>query len=221
MRQTQLAYAQVRIQAQLARCPTALDWQLIETGRDFSQCLETARRTALARFVSALNRDSAWTEIEEALRHAWSDMVVETARWLPAAWRPALCEFAALPHLRSIENGRAEGICGGAALADLAAEGVDISLAWQDRFGAVLPAPDPGLLTDLSPLLDRYLSGPPRSAGDGTALAASLKKLLRSRLQEPVAIFAWIGVMVLATERLRGALLVARLFRDGETGGER
>ncbi len=225
MRQVGFAYAHARLQARLAQRPSALDWQMIETGRDFAQSLDAASHGPLARYVSRLGRESDRPAVEDALRQAWADLVAEVASFVPGKWRAALLWITPLPHLRLIEAGRAPKLAGAEALQAAIPDGSGASEAWREGFAARLPAADPGLAAALAPMFDRFLEGPPRSATDTPELSARLETLFRSRPQQPIAVFAFLGLMAVMIERLRGALILAGLFaaRDtpsGETGAK-
>ncbi|MEC3862781.1 hypothetical protein VK792_15925 [Mesobacterium sp. TK19101] len=204
MRLAGLAYAQARLQARLAELPSARDWQLIETGRDFGQTLEAARQGALGRYVSRLSRESTAADIEQALRFAWTELVDEVAGWTPARWQASLRWLTPLPHLR-LPDARPDPLP-----ADDAPETL-VSKVWQAEFERRLPTADAGVLGALDPLLRRFLFGPAPAEGAET-VARRLEDLFRTRGREPVAIIGWLGLMALVLERLRGALLRALLF---------
>ncbi len=212
MRQVGFAFAQVRMQARLAERPTSVEWQMIETGRDFAQSLDATTRTSLVPFVTRLGRESDEASIEKALRQSWADLVAEAASWVPKKWRPALLWITALPHLRLVEARRAPELVADEASKAEAVGEFEVSEAWRERLMSRLPVSDPALVRDLAPLFDRFLEGPPRPESDAAALSVHLETLFRTRAQEPVAAFAWLGLMALVMERLRGALLRAVLF---------
>ncbi|GKY88757.1 hypothetical protein [Sinisalibacter aestuarii] len=212
MRQAGFAYAHVRLQARLASVPSPADWQMIETSRDFSQCLDAASRTSLAGIVARLGRESSRAATEEALRQAWAETVDRVATWVPPAWQPALRWFALLPHLRVIEAGMPPPLDGSPELAEQMARGATISQAWRAGFATRLPARDPAMDTALAPLFARFLEGQPSPASETAALWQHLDRVFRRQAQEPVAALAWLGLMALVFERLRGALLRALLF---------
>lgn len=216
MRQTGFAYAQTRMQARYADCPTDRDWQIIETGRTLAQALEAARRGALAHCVTRLGRDSTRVEIEAALRRGWADMVDELVHWVPAPWRPALGWMGLLPHLRVVTAGLPPALPGAEHLAAAVEAGADPGAAWRREWAARLPGNQAALRATLAPLTGRFLEGPPRPVVETPALRKTLEHLFRARAQEPVAAFAWLGLIALEIERLRGALLLVHLFADDD-----
>jgi hypothetical protein len=203
MRLVNFAYAQARIQARLAARPTPLDWQMVANSRDFAQAVDASRRGPYADAVTQLGRDSGREAIEAALRRAWAAMVAEVTAWAPATWRPALAWFALLPYLRLDTTG--------------ATPGQD----WMQGFTERLPGDQRALLGTLAPLTGRFLEGPPNSPAHTAELAATLARLLRTHAQQPAAAFAWLGLVALDLESLRGALLLARLFPAAGTGDVR
>jgi len=212
MRQTGFAYAQTRMQARFATCPTRLDWQIIETGRNLAQAIEAARRGVLSRCVTQLGRDSGRTAIESALRLGWVEMVDELVRWAPSKWRPALMWMVLLPNLRVLAAGIPPSVPGAAALVDRVEAGAAPGEAWRQGWIARLPGRQPELHAALAPLTNRFLEGPPQPAVATETLHATLERLFRTRAQEPIAAFAWLGLIALEVERLRGALLLAQMF---------
>lgn len=232
MRQVGFAYAHTRLQARLAARPLGPDWQLIETSRDFAQALDAVNHGSLARFVSRLGRESTAAEVEDALRQSWAELVAEVVLWAPRKWRAALTWITPLPHLW-LANATpaatpaatkaatlAATLPGAGALDASISEGLSVSEAWRAGLAGRLPAPDPALDRALAPLFDRFLEGPPRPAADTADLSDRLERLFRDRAQEPAAVFAWLGLMAITLERLRGALLLARFFPSSNPGDE-
>lgn len=212
MRQTGFAYAQTRIQARFAARPSTLDWQLIETSRDFSQALDSTRRGAYADTVTQLGRDSGRDAIEAALLQAWIMMVSEVTAWAPAPWRPALLWFTLLPQLRLVIAGMSPPLPGAQAIDSALKSRARPGAAWMTGFKERLPCSSPALMQALEPVTARFLEGPPQPSSHSTELVGQLALLLRSHAQQPAAVFAWLGLVALDLESLRGALLLARLF---------
>jgi hypothetical protein len=212
MRQAGFAYAQARMQARFAARPEAPEWQMIETGRDLAQGLDAAKRTALAPFAARLGRDSSREAVEAGLRQAWADLVAEVVHWAPPAWCPSLEWVALLPHLGLADAEVSLDLPGGEALAKAIEDGVRPGAAWEAGLAARLPRGGAAALAPIDPLITAYLEGPPRALTERRALMRGLERLLRTRAGEPAAAFAFLGLMALDLERLRGALLLARLF---------
>jgi hypothetical protein len=198
--------------ARLADQPAAADWQMIETSRDFAQSLDAVNHTALARFVTRLGRESTRASVESALQQAWAELVAELAGWVPGPWRPALRWITPLPHLRLAAAERATGIEAPEVLAEMPGDEAAISDAWRAEFDARLPGAGPELTQSLAPLFERFLAGPPQPSAQTTALTDHLSATFRIQAQQPAAAFAWLGIMALSFERLRGALLRAMIF---------
>lgn len=207
MREVGFAYAQARIQARLAARPTAMAWQLIETGHSLAQALDAANRTALAVHVTRLGRDSPAAEIEAVLDDARARALTETARWLPPVWRASLMALAPLPRLR-LARPEADEAGGRDAAQSEAATGA----AWQADFAARLPGRRDEIIDALTPLGAHFLQGMPRAGDDRGATLAALRAVLRRLPQTPQAALAYGGVLLLDLERLTGALCAAALL---------
>ncbi|GGD43612.1 hypothetical protein [Sinisalibacter lacisalsi] len=212
MRQAGFAYAQARMQARFAARPEAPEWQMIETGRDLVQALDAAKRTALAPSVARLGRESSREAVETGLRKAWAEQVDEVARWTPPAWRAPLEWWVLLPHLGLADADTPLALPGGDSLAQAIEAGARAGAAWQTGFTARLPRGGAAALEPLAPLIAAYLEGPPRALTERRVLKRGLERLLRARAGEPAAAFAFLGLMALDLERLRGALLLARMY---------
>ncbi len=219
MRQNAIAYAQVRLQARQAERPTSAEWQMIETARDFAQCLDAAKRTSLGPLVTRLSRESDSAALEQGMRDAWAELVWEVASWMPAKWRPALMWMRPLPYLRLRRAAWPRDSLTGAEQVLMDCDTVDIARHWSREFARRLPARTGTIQGALAPLWDRFADGPARPAADTERLRTTLETVFRRRAQEPVAVFAWLGLAALASERLRGALLLALLFPADEPIG--
>ena len=214
MRQTALAYAQVRIQARYAARPSEAEWQVIETGRSFAQSLDAVKRTSLAPFVARLGSSSATAAVEQSLGATWADLVADAASWAPMRWRLAINWLKPLPYLRFGRATWPPDLLKDAEAALLAGDDATIARAWQREFTDRLPLDRERLGDAVNLIWARFAFGPAQSAADTAALVARLERTLRHRPQEPAAMFAWLGLMALMLERLRGALLLARVFAE-------
>ncbi len=216
MKQTALAYAQVRMQARHAARPTAAQWQVIETGRDFTQALDAVKRTSLAPLVARLGRESEADTVEQSLLSAWGELVETTASWVPRSLRPAVLWMKPLPHLRIGQTAWPPGLLTRAEAALLTGTPEEMADAWQREFARRLPARERRLSADPDMIWARFITGPARGAVDTAALATRMERRLRFAPLEPAALFAWLGLMALTIERLRGALLLSLLFAEDD-----
>lgn len=104
-RLSQYAYTQTRLQARHALRPSDGTWRYVETQKELTGYLQSARRTELRQWVLALHTRSPYHTLEAALRHQYRDYIEQTARWQPAPWRDAvrwikrLADLPALQHL--------------------------------------------------------------------------------------------------------------------------
>lgn len=216
------SYALARLHARLAARMDEPGWQQLEASLDFAHALERAGRTPVARVTRQLNRTSGLHTIEAGLRQALMDDTAEIAAWLPPKWRAVAMWFALLPDLR-----RKEVAASDTAEPDWLPEGREgwqnARAAWLDewqrrrrsaRGGAALEA-------GLAPLLSRFLG-----AGDEEAavsprhpswndLETHFLKVFRKGGNGPEAVFAYLGLVLLDSERLRGTLMGQAVFARG------
>lgn len=229
----EFAYAQARAQARGSAVPDTATWHVLESSRTLAQYLHASRATALAPLVSHFTADSAPHEIERSLRRGWRRTVAAVARWVPAAWQPAVGCTAQLPDIPVFDY-----LSGGgetrpwihddahlsAAVANIDPGGVaaDALDNWVRQWRALWPAVQPeerAALDELAALLAGH-----RERRLGTTLAADqvmelsirLQQqcigLLRRRRQQPVAVFAYLVIVAMALWRLRAGLLRRAVF---------
>jgi hypothetical protein len=223
MSRAAFAYAQARMQARLAKRLGPADWQVLESSHDLGHCLDMAARTGAARAVARLGGAQDVHRIEAAMRAEWEAVAGELARWLPGKWHAGVGWFTRLPLLARTEARGTPGALpawleeGDEFQADprSAASAPQMWLAvWKDRLPS--GADRDGLMHALGPLLARYLG-----TGSGAALPAAmpapdlagyLLKRVRAEAQSPTAIFAFLGLVALDIERLRGILAARAVF---------
>ncbi len=99
-----LEYAQARLQARHGQRADDIAWQRLETPREFTALLDTARSSPLRAWVVGLTPHSSAHEIEAVLRGHWRAVVAEVSGWMPAAWQPALDWCALLPLLPALQH---------------------------------------------------------------------------------------------------------------------
>lgn len=214
------AYAQARLHARLARLPDDPAWAGLEASRSAAHCLALAREGPLAPWVETIDDAGDATRVEARLRERWQRHVDEVARWLPARWQPAVRWFGRLPSL---------------ALRD---EPGDAAAAawwrgWQQRLpdgaGDAGDAADARILAQsalwLLPRLDPRATATRAGADADAATGQRLRRLFRRRAGTPPAVFAYLALVALAVERLRGALVARAVFDARRTpasaaGGE-
>jgi hypothetical protein len=229
MSRTGFAYAQARLHARLAGRLSEADWQKLEASRDLAHCLDAAAATQARAFSERLDRNSPPHAIERVTREVWLGGIAEICNWLPDAWRGATQWLAALPYLRRIEvaegnKGRPDWLMPELEFGQIWPEITETTQArsvsqrwlagWQGRFPAGSMRRD--AQDALAPLLSRYLGRnvvPPALSSDD--LSGQLIELFRRRAQTPVAIFAYVLLMALDAERLRGILVNRSLFPGG------
>jgi hypothetical protein len=235
MSRSDFAYAQARLHARLESRLSETDWQMLGGSRNFGNCLDVMNQTAAANVTSRLDRTNTVHDVERVLREEWSAIVFEISNWLPERWRSATQWLVVLPHLRrfeySPENG---GIPGWLRLKmefGQLSEGMqpgekagysrfEIAKIWRNEWNSSLPDKRYAetLGAELKPLLDRYLGNQTHKMTEAAKtwqeLASYLKGLFRKHSQTPVAVFAYLGLIALDFERLRG-VLVSRIVFSG------
>lgn len=99
------AYAQARLQARHGMRPDDHAWAVVQSIRDLSHFLQTARTTALRPWVLHIGAQTDIHTIELTLKGQFRRYVYEVAGWQPTAWRKAilwvqrLLDLPALQHL--------------------------------------------------------------------------------------------------------------------------
>lgn len=214
-----LDYALARIAACRARRPGAAAWRAIEALRGYAAALAAARSAGFDDWLRNVDADSDPHAIEAALRAAWRADVARLARWMPARWRAALdacADWIDLPRLRAAHaRDMRDGDGATPPHEPPARPDANVDAAWQaqllQRLRAAGASRDPAF-TALGRMLDahrrRFAELPP---GNGwprrEALESALLAFLHAGPPGPAFAFAWIGLLALGHERLRGALV--------------
>ncbi len=222
-----LVYAQARISARLERHPEAAVWAHLATARTLAAYLAAARRSPVAPWVATLAAAATAHEIERAMRGEARRAVAEVAGWVGPRWRPAvgwlrhlaveelLPAMAAgeMPPWVAADPALAPYREGGAAGLDRAASGDAPFTAWLDGWRDRWPDPSPAPVAERL----RELGSPSLPEGrEGEAVRLALLRLVRRHPAESVAPLAYLTLVVLDLARLRGELVVRRLFEEGE-----
>ena len=204
----EFAYAQARLQARHGRGPDGAAWQLLEASHTAAHYLAQARPGPLAWWVEGLDEARDAHRVERHLQARWLRFVSEVAGWLPPRWRPATQRFGTLADL---------------SLGDAARRGQPAATEWLQGWRASLPraAGDPALLQRPAELLLPRLAQPGRQRR--STVAAERRELLalfRRHAGSAVAVFAYLAMVALDVERLRGGLVVRVLFEPAPDAHE-
>lgn len=243
-----LELAQARIGARWGQQPTAATWRRIEATRDLAGVLEIARADpALARWTDGIGVGMPLHALERTLRQHGRARVAELARWMPAAWQPAVTWCALLPDLPAVHHlargdaapawigsddalracleGRPEHEPRLALLAASRGRPQALLAHWRARWLALLPRGSgrARIEHELLPLLEEHATAfaSPRTV-DGPAARDALRRrlamLLRRAVAEPMLAFVYLATQWLELERLRGEL-VSRAAVPAHGGG--
>lgn len=233
MSRSGFAYAQARLHARLKGRLSETDWQMLGGSRHFGNCLDVINQTAAANVTSRLDRTNTVHDVERVLREEWSAIVFEISNWLPEKWQSSTQWLVVLPHLRRFDySPKNDGIPGWLRLEmefGQLTKGMhpgeragyskrDIAETWRNEWNSRLP--DKRYVeifsADLKPLLDRYLGNQTRNVSEAgktwQELGRHLKGLFRKHTQTPTAVFAYLGLIALDFERLRGVLVSHIVF---------
>jgi hypothetical protein len=234
-----IEYACARLGARYGQRPGAGEWRRIEHARTLAALLDAARGTPFERFTAGLAADADPHAVEALLRLRWRAQVAEVARWMPEPWTAAVRWCAVLPdlpvfahvarggarrrwmsedpHFRELADGPppATSIFGPLAPAWGAAQAPGD--AWHREFRARVPPGDAGPLQEIERAIRSHLAAfRGTDLADGTALRrrfeAALAALFRRAALSPAAAFAYLGLVLLDLERLRGELLRRAVF---------
>lgn len=220
---TTFSYVQARIQSRFGELPVQLDWQRLAQASDYGHYLQLANETRLAPFLIHLGLESDNHATETALRQSFRQHVAEVSDWSPTPWQSAVTWFALLADLEAISIlGRDTEIPNwmnadpfirhllqdekGDYASLLSIEDGQVASAWTEvwrgRWGPMSLYATRGMA--------RLASTVPFACFDAE-LEASLIALFRTYSGQPVAVFSYLGLVLLYLMRLRGELLQRRI----------
>lgn len=239
MNAVRYGYAQARVQARFGRRPALHEFRLLDASRSIAHLHEALRQGPLAAYVAGLGPAPDSDAFEARLRAAWRAACAEVARWYAPEWSGAFATFCAradLPSLELLRGGgampawlRADPVLGevarhdgeartgavrrvlGAALADAFADAAPLALGWQSTWRASWPAVGPRLARLLAEAAELQADGGAADERRLSARTARLERLFRRAAGSPAAAFAYLGLLAITLERIRGgraALLV-------------
>jgi hypothetical protein len=204
----EFAYAQARLQARHGRGPDTAAWQLLEASHTAAHYVAQARSGPLAWWVEGLDEARDAHHVERHVQARWLRLVTEVAGWLPPRWAPATQWF---------------GTLAGLSLGDAARRGQQAATEWLETWRASLPraAGDRALLQRPAELLLPRLVQPDRQRRSAVAAERrELLKLFRRHAGSAVAVFAYLALVALDVERLRGGMVVRVLFETAPEAHE-
>ncbi len=232
MARAEFEWIQARLQARVGDVQRTVHWAAIEASRGAAEFLAALRGGALAGWVEGFDATTDPHHVEQALRVRWIAYVDDVARWQPRIWSAATRWFALVTDLARIDAARKDArLAPSAARQDSAGDarassapftkpytrtGEDSTLSlW--RVGWDRRVPRDGF--DAATLLRPAQMLVPALAGDAsgrarhtTATRAALVRLFRRHAATPIAVFAYLGLVALDVERLRGGWVARRML---------
>jgi len=232
-------YASARVQARFSRRPAPHDFRLLDASRSIAHLQDALRQGPLARFVAGLGPSPGSDDFEARLRDAWREACAEVSRWHATEWASAFLLFDACADLAGLELLRAGGPApvwlqsddrlgpvahAGAAsratavrttygtpLAVAFEAAAPLSEAWRRAWIASWPPVSRPVAKILAGIADLCLE--PRVADERRLeeRTGRLERLLNRGRGTPAAAFAYLAILAIALERIRGsraALLV-------------
>jgi hypothetical protein len=193
-----LAYALARLQARFGARPDETDWRALEASHTAAQFLQLTRAGTLARWTEGLPDAADTARTERHLHTRWQRHVSEVAAWLPPRWRPSTLAFGRLPALPL----RADD-----AAACLAAWRADWARALPPEAAARRPWRRPAEL-----LLPRLAAADGARGVAAETQQQALVRLFRRHAGTALMVFAYLALVALDLERLRGGLVRRALF---------
>lgn len=236
------AYAQARVQARFGRRPAEHDFRLLDASRSIAHLQEALRHGPLAQYVAGLDAAPDSDAFEASLRTTWRAACAEVARWHAPEWRLAFATFCAHADLPALELLRADGsvpawlhsddhlgpllrsegearmellrrTCGPAIAAAYAADG-PLQGGWLAAWRASAPRAPARVaahLAEIGSLQGALYANDELRIG---VRVARLERLFRTAAGTPVAGFAYLGLLAITLQRIRGGravLLVAEI----------
>lgn len=216
------AYVQARIQARYGERPQRVVWTNLAQATNYGRYLQQATAGGFGRWLGKLGANSGSHAVEISLREGYREHVREVARWMPPVWRDATLWFALLVDMEQLRRILGEGSLpewsdddpflrrvsadpGDWPLPILANDGNEsrgIAGRWRSHWqGAwpTLPARDMTALMELAKIMP--------VAAFQESVAERLERLFRHQAGRPVAVFAWLALVLMDLLRLKGEMV--------------
>ncbi|MBF0310852.1 MAG: hypothetical protein HQL56_15130 [Magnetococcales bacterium] len=203
-----LCYAQVRLQARHAERPGSAVWTRLGGIRSFTLLLKHLRESSLAYWVSTVSADYQAAEVEQRLAQQWRLQVRDLSVWVPGEWKKAVSWLEGAVELNRSPSG-------GPSLAEWGRH-------WQSLWPDGVDRAAREGLRRLTTLLKKHqaafsgLSGPQAGWEAREDLQSRLTWLLRAETGRPAAVFAFLALIWLDWERVRGLLVERQLFDEAK-----
>lgn len=216
-------YVQSRLQARYARLPEEPLWLHLGALKELASFLEEARSTPLVQWISGLSASSDLMDMDRHLEGRLVQTIREVAGWFDDAWKPAVIWLTTLLHLPDLEhlerNGKAaEGVVSSLLLEGMqqkAGEQPDLLDAWNKAWRSRWPGDTYRNLKGMNAFADlvekhqqAFPALPVQAAWQSRReLESRLRFYFRRHLLQPGAAFAYLALVSLMLERLRGELI--------------
>lgn len=220
-----IEYAQVRLQSRYAARAGPSAWHAMEHARELPALIELARGSGFDRVVAQLPMPLGLHELDCAVRKQWRERVDEVAGWMPVDWQAALRWCALIVALPFIQY-RAQGgipygwMQGDPSFADLSAQAGTWAdpqavasgwyRAWRRRMPRLSDEEAAQFLVFVRTVESHRgaFSSAPADAGWRLRhlLEQKLTALFRRSTLQALAAFAFLALLWLDLERLRGEI---------------
>lgn len=233
-----LPYGLARLQARVSELPTEAEWNALHAVEGLGPFLDAARKGPMAQWLSGLDSHSGTHDIERKLRHRFGSHIEELIHWLPFRWHSCLRWLGLLPYLEIfsyLQRGGAETrwmredmflfpylipTPSEARPPRQRAVAVALPETWIDGWQERLPASAWHNQRARAKFGNALLgsAGLPANAGidDSRQLRSQRRVLLRRLYHQyaasPFAAFAYLGLVLVAINSLRGELQQRLLF---------
>lgn len=233
------AYAQARLQSRYGARASTGDWSRLNAARTPAQFLQLASTTSLRQWAEPVKADIDIHRLERTLRAAWTASVEEIATWVPEAWGPAVLKWSELPDVSAREYLRRTGEPAAWMNGDARFDSIEESTAttprahdgeaeptageqwlslWRTTWPALARADVAAIDAIATRLFGTFHPGGSqvdrgqRFRPARAVLEDSLEQAFRRKAGGPVAVMAYLGLLLIDFERFRGGLLARTLF---------
>ena len=239
MSRAQFAYTQARLQARHGMRPQEAVWRRLASTGDLGNYLQVARHTVLQPWIEGIQTANSSHALEVQLRQQFRRHVESVAHWVPSEWRASIFWIRRLPDLPVLQfllqaevapawlqddPELREFVDTGsdhAYLAEAWLQGTPLYDAWFEQWQRLWPTAShlrDGLV-EVGKLIRKHIHAEqtvklPATGHKRDGLAVGLNSAFRRYGFKPAAACAYLGLVALDLERLRGELAHRSLFTE-------